>query len=90
MLEYIDREAALSIFEEKWESEKAMADAINEIPAADVAPVRHARWVLEYTTPYDDPRWKNRALKRCSACGWTNACRYNFCPNCGAKMDEEV
>lgn len=63
---------------------------IQQVPAADVEPVRHGRWKLEPTNPYDDPGYKNRMIKRCSCCGWQNACRYNYCPNCGAHMDGEA
>ena len=57
-----------------------------EFPSADVAPVRHGRWIEQekYTfgTMYD-----------CSICGnriLDNGHSWNYCPNCGAKMDEEV
>ena len=57
-------------------------DAMQTIPAADVAPVRHGRWINEnfYT--------------HCSACGkmaiydkYGQEVESDFCPNCGAKMD---
>ena len=56
---------------------------IDEIPSADVVPVRHGRWE------------KQSGLYSCSECGKT--CPYdvqadvieywacNYCPNCGAK-----
>ena len=53
------------------------------IPAADVAPVRHGRWVeqekYDFGTMYD-----------CSICGdriLDNGHSWNYCPNCGAKMN---
>lgn len=64
---------------------------INMQPAADVVEVVHGEWISEigsYCTP------------RCSACGWHKPytedyyCAkelyspWNYCPNCGAKMDE--
>ena len=65
---------------------------IDEIPTADVAPVRHGRWV-------DKPLIKsfkhtNIPVVECSACG-IDFCdiinnhyfMYKYCPNCGAKMD---
>ena len=56
---------------------------IMDIPAADVSPVRHGRWndSLARITPY------------CSACGHSHRCLIrtpNYCPNCGAKMDDEL
>ena len=55
--------------------------------AADVVPVVHAYWIRQK----ENHEFKE-ALMNCSACGypvsrWTG--NTNFCPNCGAKMDEE-
>ena len=54
--------------------------------SADVAPVRHGRWIEQekYTfgTMYDCSICDNRILD--------NGHSWNYCPNCGAKMDEEV
>lgn len=99
MPEYIERGAVLQCLQldcigEMQEDDftnKILATALRKIyriPSADVAPVRHGRWILEPTNPYDDPGYKNRMIKRCSVCHWENACRYHYCPNCGAKMDE--
>ena len=52
------------------------------LPAADVAPVRHGRW--EYGDYYD-------IGDVCSECLWDSQMvqpSYRYCPNCGAKMDE--
>lgn len=61
---------------------------IHNIPAADVAPVRHGYWEFPIFTDSDDgldPRVK------CSECGSVEAAfaRWKYCPNCGAKMDKE-
>ena len=52
-------------------------------PIADVAPVRHGRWIEreKYTfgTMYDCSICDNRILD--------NGHSWNYCPNCGAKMD---
>ena len=51
-------------------------------PAADVAPLVHGRWE-EIRDPYGKIE------------GWLCKCgrevmgKYNYCPNCGAKMDKE-
>ena len=52
---------------------------IDIIPAADVAPVRHGRWV--FNDELDD-------MFHCTVCD-NVAVRntFNYCPNCGARMD---
>ena len=59
-------------------------DIIEDAPTADVAPVVHGRWV-----PTKAPFMNE--CKDCSVCGYRTVWghRYNYCPNCGAKMDEK-
>ena len=63
-------------------------NAVDEMPAADVAPVRHGRW------KQDILRVKAALsivaqVYICSECGKPAKMQHNFCPHCGAKMDEE-
>lgn len=57
----------------------------NLVPAADVAPVVHGRWIKDDFLSDD----VNNAEK-CSQCGeligWFSNLP-NYCPNCGARMD---
>lgn len=88
MDEYIKREEAMNIaFKSPFFSDSLMEE-IMAIPAADVAPVRHGRWILER-----EPGGKPYCF-HCSVCdddfhyiGITVA--YDYCPNCGAKMEQE-
>lgn len=70
-------------------------DYFKDIPSADVAPVRHGRWI-EYGENQDGTH-----NMRCSKCGtglkskghansYYTKHKYRYCNNCGAKMDEEV
>lgn len=96
MAEYIDKNATVGILEAMSRStdcecikkrlEKA-AKRVSAIPAADVAPVVHGRWSdagfgeLPKHAPYG---WA------CSVCGGISFNNeYIYCPNCGAKMDDE-
>ena len=52
---------------------------IDNAPAADVAPVRHGRWVDT-----------DSEFAQCSLCKYPVYAAWNatnYCPNCGAKMD---
>jgi len=63
--------------------------ALKRIPAADVEPVKHGHWECS------DDIYETAI---CSECGCnteesygfvTNSDEYNFCRNCGAKMNKE-
>ena len=62
-----------------------LVDTFADIPAADVAEVRHGRWIEQekYTfgVMYDCSICDNRILD--------NGHSWNYCPNCGALMDKE-
>ena len=74
MAEYIDRDAALREIErrearmvgDKRVSVDAMKSFIKNRPAADVAPVRHGRWILEAHDERVNYRWNVTA--ECSEC----------------------
>lgn len=98
MPEYIERDAAMltPILPKEYRQyqtenlddayEQGWLDALGNLknaPAADVVPVVHGRWL------------DNEDYMFCSICGiqW-NYCdndteTFNYCPNCGAKMDGE-
>ena len=62
------------------------------IPAADVIPVRHGRWIDKQLIK--SFKHTNIPVVECSACG-IDFCdiinnhyfMYKYCPHCGAKMD---
>lgn len=57
---------------------------LRELPAEDVAPVRHGRWIM-----YIPPMYTGDALPRCSECRMTSDVKTPFCAQCGARMDGE-
>ena len=85
MAEYIDREAALMKLMQDGCSAKNL-QSISDMPAADVAPVVHGRWIEDHD------------YLKCPECGvmvkrdftFFDIGDWNYCPNCGAKMDETV
>ena len=75
-------EEAPPMFIEGLETALAVADVANTI---DAVPVVHARWdkPVEHGLPYA----ANHLGVVCSyCCKWSDN-DYNYCPNCGAKMD---
>ena len=56
---------------------------VDEAPTVDAVEVVHGRWKHQYE--------KGMSYKVCSICGCRNGLdlKFNYCPNCGAKMDGE-
>ena len=105
MAEYIEREALMRRIKEihcaecdSYHGVRCRAcwvddtlDYIDSEPAADVAPVRHGRWIKE-----------SDGGTMCSVCnkrvrdvtgGWDEPVDLSdmpYCPKCGARMNEEV
>lgn len=96
MKEYIERAAAIARFafeQGNYIPEKVIDGhdnviavrtikrVLREIPAEDVAPVRHGRWVRD-----------DSGVIYCSECGeeheWDEY-RATYCDSCGARMDGE-
>lgn len=66
----------------------SIADIINGQPTADVQEVKRGKWVK----PGNDQDHKQWICSECkglieTAC-YCWHCYYNYCPNCGARMEE--
>ena len=92
MAEYIKREyavdAVLDVYYDTPDidlSGEKFEAAIRKIQAADVAPVRHGRWI---TKQEKDTFAGYLYSYECSECGRVEQCKEPYC-NCGAKMDLE-
>lgn len=101
MTEYLEKAALVRILRAKAEigrlSEYSVcfdnvAKMIELLPAADVAEVKHGKWI----EVQKENIWNDIVpVLECSACGkYTVGTREimtksNYCPNCGAKMDLE-
>lgn len=95
MKKYIDADLLKSELKDLNESERlcymGMFDVINSQPDADVAEIRHGKWICntdDFTPKY-----------RCSVCGYNKPIvsgenitqePKSYCPHCGAKMDKET
>ena len=90
MADYIDRDAAEKVAErygctygDALGRHSGLADCIareiEALPAADVSPVRHGRWILIETD--------EEQFFFCSECENKEYWESDFCPSCGEKMD---
>ena len=92
MAEYIKREyavdAVLDVYYDTPDidlSGEKFEAAIFKIPPADVAPVRHGRWIA-IKVPNE---WNKGQCSECRSIFNSSVWGTNYCPNCGAKMDLE-
>lgn len=59
------------------------AEEVSHLPAVDAVPVRHGKW----------KSMGDCGVTECSICKWSieeYVGDYNYCPICGARMDEGV
>lgn len=91
MAEYIERSAAIEAAKHAWAKGLEPSQYIEALPATDVAPVVHGRWIH---SRYEDCSEQFEIVK-CSQCNHEAYAMAlyvhggNYCPNCGAKMDGE-
>jgi hypothetical protein len=64
-------------------SETTLEELIDEAPTIDAEPVRHGKWI-----PIMGLNRQNEKFI-CSECICQFDYKFNFCPNCGARMDED-
>ena len=69
-----------------WAAIMAIERDVRDMPAADVAPVVHEKWLLDRW-----PRWPHRECSRCKIMiprtKEVPDQYWQYCPNCGARMD---
>lgn len=86
MTRYIDADFFLKEYCEPYpEICKAMSAAIRHMPTADVAPVRHGKWISGNPIC---PCCGEDKFKDLDADIWADW-QPQYCPNCGARMDEK-
>lgn len=87
MAEYICRELlkrAVHASDLENREKMALLTCISSIPSAEVAPVRHGKWILEDAC---GQYW--RTCSECSELQMGQTPTFTYCPHCGAKMDVE-
>lgn len=96
MAEYIEREVLIDKTSDVWMNGSryrvVFFDDVILAPAADVAQVTHG--MMKKSGEFTVERYQYKIVEeKCSACGhysirFKHKSESNFCPNCGAKMDE--
>lgn len=90
MKEYIEREAVCyqlakqATIDGQPRAIRRATKIVSDFPAAPVREVKRGEWIKHEA--YNGAAW---GFWECSVCGdknWT--IKHNFCPNCGAKMEE--
>ena len=93
MADYIKRfdviELAREYYTPALREEAVPVRAIKNIPSADVAEVKRGEWVDGGVDGVGTCGIEYR-YNKCSVCGYEYSfpMKYNFCPNCGARMVE--
>ena len=90
MAEYVTKEQVIDWYRPYGQTDEpipfeTLVSDLRDMKTADVSPVRHGRWLQKkhkiFGNAYDYV---------CSECGCDYAlAEYNYCPNCGTKMDLE-
>ena len=79
MAEYIEREALRDALYDADAITMSGVKILNQFPGADVAPVRHGRWLPQVVL--GQKAWD------CSECKTLGSPHWKWCPVCGAKME---
>ena len=98
MSRYIDADALAKFIDyghlnnpdEKLYSENDIREMIDMMPTVDALPVRHGKWIRKKDTRFGEML---NDILICSECqiafSTVTMIRRSYCPNCGARMDEE-
>lgn len=94
MYEYIERKAIRDALYDADAITMSGVKILNQFPVADVAPVRHGRWIsltdCSNAGVYCSVCHKKVYKEDYAICNRKNKLRSDYCPNCGAKMDGEL
>ena len=83
MIKYATTDSEIGVFPIKIGFD-AIKKVIDEMPTIEAEIVRHGKWIGKPIGGYSDVK--------CSACGHVfleNNGKWEYCPNCGARMDGE-
>lgn len=73
---------------DKYITARTLEYMLEHAPTVEAVPVVHGHWIKDSLVSTGGGTY---GVRRCSACEWyceDNAYKFNYCPRCGAKMDE--
>jgi len=71
-----------------WKTAHEIANIVKYAPTVDAEPVKHGKWIKADSQQYFR---KHYPLFTCSECGYRKDSqkKWNYCPNCGCRMDKD-
>ena len=68
-----------------------LSERLKKAPTIEAKPVTHAHWVTEQEAEEINRYDLTYCCSACGHCDWdcTESEGFEYCPNCGAKMDEK-
>jgi exosome complex RNA-binding protein Csl4 len=97
---YIDQKEAIQVIQDisnhyhktyvsnaRAETAEWCLKKLKDIPAADVVEVVRGKWIFDRLVSTSGGTYGVRRCSRCEAYYQDVGYGYNYCPNCGAKMD---
>lgn len=88
MSRYIDADRLYKDITRSIDYCEDILEIVERQPAAEVAEVKHGRWIVD--REFGNDVMSDEQMVICSVCGkgifWG---KQNYCPNCGAKMEED-
>ena len=92
MSKYIDADKfwnrLISVSESDWVGFDTIDEILSEMSAANVQEVKHGRWENIIRNKYDDDEATCSLCGRTFMSGYSDPSKWDYCPNCGTKMDE--
>ena len=90
MAEYVTKEQVIDWYRPYGQTDEpipfeTLVSDLRDMKAANVAPVRHGRWIA-IKVPNE---WDKGQCSQCRSIFNSSVWGTNYCPNCGAKMDLE-
>ena len=97
MNRYVNVDRLLNRLPDDLPYKASVKRVLTQAPDADVVEVRHGYWLsaYEYSLKFDISEERRNEVKNdriwkfCCLCDQSAKWDYNYCPNCGAKMDGE-